>query len=77
MVSSYEDDQSVEVTQSQVEQQYTSSQEVEVESYPRLLSNQTSDVLDVMDESSTEVQYMDGQQYSQDSYGQGDTGTVA
>lgn len=68
-------EQSSESTQYQSEA-YVDGQESE--SYPRLLSNQASDVLDVLDESGSEAQYSEGQQqYGQDYYGQSDSGSVA
>lgn len=73
MVSKWEDDQSLEVTQQGQDVGYVvegQGQEGEL-GYSALLSNQPSDVLDMLDDSGSETQYMDGQ------YGQGESGTVA
>jgi hypothetical protein len=63
----------------QLEQQYVGSED-SVESYPRMLSNQTSDVVDMLGVSDSETNYVDGQQYGQEyggQYGQDDSGSVA
>jgi hypothetical protein len=58
------------------QQQYTTDQDSE--SYPRMMSNQTSDISEMIDDSSSGSQYTYGyaQDYSQE-YGQGDSGSAA
>ena len=60
------------------QQQYISDQDSE--SYPRMMSNQTSDISEMIDDSSSSSgsQYTYGyaQDYSQE-YGQGDSGSAA